>query len=97
MAQNQELYDFSDFNSLEEKEQFIKDIIRKHAELANISAAAHSIDRTLFIQLHLMKCMHDSSFYKLLAQRINGRITVRQFAEIFANLLDEQLDVVLIN
>ena len=41
--------------------------------------------------------MHDSSFYKLLAQRINGRITVRQFAEIFANLLDEQLDVVLIN
>ena len=50
MAENQELYDFSDFNSLEEKEQFIKGIIRKHVELANISAAAHPIDRTLFIQ-----------------------------------------------
>ena len=97
MAQNQELYDFSDFNSLEEKEQFIKDIIRKQVELAHVSAAAHPTDRTFFIHLHLMKRIHDSNFSKLLAQCINGRITVRQFAEIFANLLDEQLDVVLIN
>ena len=95
MAQNQELYSFSDFNSLEKKEQFIKDVIRKQVELAHISAAAHPTDRTL--HLHLIKRIHDSNFYKLLAQHINGRITVRQFAEIFANLLDEQLDVVLIN
>ena len=65
MAQNQELYDFSDFNSLEEKEQFIKDVIRKQVGLAHISAAAHPTDRTL--HLHLMKRMHDSNFYKLLA------------------------------
>ena len=97
MAQNQELYDFSDFNLLEEKRQFIKDIIRKHVELANISATAHPIDRTLFIQLHLIKCIHDLNFYKLLAQHINGRISVRQFAKIFANLLDKKLDIVVVN
>ena len=65
--------------------------------MAYISAAVHPTDRIWNTHLHIMKHIYDSNFYKLLAQRIDGSITVRQFAEFFANLLDEVLDVVLIN
>ena len=44
-----------------------------------------------------MRNTNNSNFYKLLARRINGTVAVRQFAEIFANLLDEVLDTILIN
>ena len=85
------------FNLLEEKQNFIKDIIKKQLDLAYISPAVHPTDRILNTHLHLMKHIYDSNFYKLLAQRIDGSITVRQFAEIFANLLNEVLHVVLIS
>ena len=44
MAQNRELCDFSNFNSLEEKENFIKDIIMKQLNLSHISVAAFPSD-----------------------------------------------------
>ena len=44
-----------------------------------------------------MRNINNSNFHKLLARCINGTITGRQFAEIFANLLDEVLDTILIN
>ena len=89
MAQNQELYDFSCFNSLEEKENIIKDIIQKQVDLAHISVAAFPTDVILLNHLHLVRNINDSNFGKLLARRINGTLTVRQFVEIFANLLYE--------
>ena len=52
MAQNQELYDFSGFYSLEEKEQFIKYIIRKQVELAHILLLL-----TPPIELYLFTCI----------------------------------------
>ena len=97
MAQNQELQDFSSFNSLEEKENFIKDIIQKQVDLAHMSVAAFPTNVILLNHLHLMRNINDSNFYKLLARRINGMITVRKFAEIFANLLREVLNTILIN
>ena len=97
MAQNQELQDFSSFNSFEEKENFIKDIIQKPVDLAHISVAASPTNVILLNHLHLMRNINNSNFHKLLARCINGTITVRQFAEIFANLLDEVPDTILIN
>ena len=88
MAQNQKLYDFGSFNTLEKKENFMKDIIKKQLDLAYVSAAVHPTDRILNTHPHLMKYIYDSNFYKLLAQRIDGSITFRQFGEMFANFLD---------
>ena len=68
MAQNQELYDFSSFNSLEEKENFIQDIIQKQVDLAHISVAAFSTDVILLNHLHLMININNSNFHKLLAR-----------------------------
>ena len=96
MAQNQELQDFSSFNLLEEKENFIKDI-QKQVDLAHMSVAAFPTNVILLNHLHLMRNINDSNFYKLLARRINGMITVRKFAEIFTNLLREVLNTILIN
>ena len=44
-----------------------------------------------------MRNTNNSNFYKLLARPINGTVTVRQFAEIFENSLDEVFDTTLIN
>ena len=68
MAQNQELYDFSSFNSLEKKENFIKDITQKQVDLAHISVAAFSTDVILLNHLHLMRNINNSNSYKLLAR-----------------------------
>ena len=87
MAQNQELYDFRSFNSSEEKENFIQDIIEKQVGLAHISVAAFPTDVILLYHLHLMRNINDSNFYKVLVRCIIGTVTARQIAEIFANLL----------
>ena len=68
MAQNQEIYDFSSFNLLEEKENFIKDIIQKQVDLAHTSVAAFSTDVILLNHFHLMRNINNSNFYKLLAR-----------------------------
>ena len=68
MAQNQEIYDFSSFNLLEEKENFIKDIIQKQVDLAHTSVAAFSTDVILLNHLRLMRNINNSNFYKLLAR-----------------------------
>ena len=60
MAQNQELQDFSSSNSLEEKENFIKDIIQKQVDLAHMSVAAFSTNIILLNHLHLMRNINDS-------------------------------------
>ena len=57
--------------------------------------AAFPNDGVLKNHLHIMKHAEDSNFHKLLAGRVNGPITVQQFAEIFAKLFDEQLDILL--
>ena len=44
-----------------------------------------------------MKQVEDSNFYKLLAGRVNRPVTVQQFAEIFAKVLDEPIDISLTN
>ena len=60
MAQNQELQDFSSSNSLEEKENFIKDIIQKQVDLAHMSVAAFPTNVILLNHLHLMRNINDS-------------------------------------
>ena len=97
MAQNNGLCDFSNFNSLEEKENFIKDIIKKQVNLSYISVAAFPNERVLKNHLHILKHVGDSNFCKLLAGRVNGPVKVQQFAEVFTKLLDEQLDILLTN
>ena len=62
MTQNQELYDIRSFNSSEEKENFIQDIIQKQLGLARISVAAFPTDVILLNHLHLMRNINDSNF-----------------------------------
>ena len=97
MVQNEQLHVFSIFNSLEEKETFVKCIIWKQLDLSYISVAASPTNQILRQYLHLMQHIYDSNFYKILAGRLNTAVTVRQFAKIFAQVLDEQLDNILIN
>ena len=59
--------------------------------------AAFPNDGVLKNHLHIMKNVEDSNFHKLLAGSVNSPVTVQQFAEIFAKLLDEQLDILLTN
>ena len=59
--------------------------------------AAFPYDEVLKNHLHIMKHVEDSNFHTLLAGCVNGPITVQRFAEIFAKLLDEQLDILLTN
>ena len=61
MTQNQELYDFRSFNSSEEKENFIQDIIQKQVGLAHIFVTAFSTDVILLNHLHLMRNINDSN------------------------------------
>ena len=63
MTQNRELCDFSNFNSLDEKENFIKDIIKKQSNLSYISVAAFHNDGVLKSHLHIMKHAEDSNFH----------------------------------
>ena len=95
--QNEQQHNFPIFNSLEEKENFVYCIIKKQLDLSYISVAASRTDRILRQHLHLMQHIYDSNFYKISAGRLNTAVTVRQFPDIYAQVLDEHLAIVLIN
>lgn len=89
MAENGQLCDFLTFNSTDEKETFIKGIVRKRLELSYMSVLAYPADVMLRQHLNLLEKIYDSNFYRVLATQLNEPVTILQFAEIFSKTLDE--------
>ena len=97
MAQNEILYNFSSFETIKEKEIFVKNLIKKQFELSQISFIAYPNNHILHLHMHLMMNTYNSNFYKILSTRLNSPVSVMQFATIFFQVLDEQLQLVLVN
>ena len=97
MAQNEILHDFSSFNSVEEKEIFLKNLIRKQLELSKTCFLADPTSQNLHQHTQLMGQIYNSNFHKILASRLNTPVSINQFATIFSEVLDEQLEIVLTN
>ena len=91
MSQNNSI-DFSNFNSINEKENFIKDVIKNNLIYRKYSVFYPSSE---LVRQHLqfMDGIYNSSFYNV----IFFVIKVNEFAEIFAGILSDELDNILLN
>ena len=90
MIQEQMSYDFSSFNSVEEKEIFDKSLIKKQVELSQIFCLIYPSNQILGIHVELMICLYNSDFYKILFDRLNTAVSAVELAEIFCKVLDKQ-------
>lgn len=90
MIQEQMSYDFSSFNSVEEKEIFVKNLIKKQVELSQIFCLIYPSNQILCIHVELMICLYNSDFYKILFDRLNTAVSAVELAEILCKVLDKQ-------
>ena len=76
MAQNEIICDFSIFNSVDEKEIFVKNLIRKQLELSQISFLANPTSEILCRHMQLMGHIYNSNFHKILSTRLNAPVSI---------------------
>lgn len=88
--------DFGSFETDEEKEHFLEELLNKQITLSVQLCFQNPNKRTLLNHLKLMLLLRDSNFNKKLAKRLNSQTIIDQFSQIFANVVTEMMDSVLL-
>ena len=91
------LFDFSLFNDIVGKDNFIKNTILKQVELSKLLCVAYpNVD---FSKQHtnLMESIAKSNMHVILAEKLNGAVTIEQFAHVCYVVLSKNIDNLLSN
>ena len=90
------LFDFSLFDDIASKENFITDTVLKQVELSKLMCFAYpNVD--ILKNAILLEAIAKSYIFIIIAEKLNGAITVEQFAHIFSSVLFENIDNLLSN
>ena len=88
---NYSIVDFSVLNNFEEKENFVKFLIKRQLELATLLANVYG-DSILFRNhVVLMETIANSNIPRTVAEKLNGVMSYTEFANIFISVMDEHL------
>ena len=88
---NNSTVNFSVLNNFEEKQNFVKSLIKRQLELARLLANVYG-DSILFRDhVVLMKAIANSNIPRTVAKKLNGVMSYTDFANIFISVMDEHL------
>ena len=94
---DQTLYDFSSFNTITEKENFVKELIKKQVDLSERLCDVYSGNEVFDTHYILLLNIQNSNFYRVLSSSLTTQVTIDQSANIFVQVLEEYVSIIITN
>lgn len=94
---DQTLYDFGSFNTITEKENFVKELIKKQVDLSERLCDVYSGNEVFDAHYILLLNIQNSNFYRVLSSSLTTQVTIDQSANIFVQVLEEYVSIIITN
>ena len=89
-------FDFTTFETANEKENFVKSLIEKQINLSKDLINIYNQSPILNLHFVLLTYVKHTDFHKILTQKLNGVLTSDEYVKLFSNTIEEYVDNLLL-
>ena len=89
-------FDFTTFETANEKENFVKSLIEKQINLSKDLVNIYNQSPILNLHFVLLTYVKHTDFHKILTQKLNGVLTSDEYVKRFSNTIEEYVDNLLL-